>query len=92
MDVTSVNMDGARVRADATIYPQGNFKTNTIVRLSHRRPNSHCPRPRPSVHPSSSIRLTAMDVDGHGGMRYVGVCGNRLCIDMGAWDIHGLRE
>jgi hypothetical protein len=27
------------------IYPLGNFKTDAIVRLSHKRPSSHCPRP-----------------------------------------------
>jgi hypothetical protein len=43
----------ARIRADSAIYPGGNFITDAIVRLSHRRPSSHRPRPRPSVHLSA---------------------------------------
>jgi hypothetical protein len=42
-----VRADGARVHADAAIYPLGNSKTDATVRLSHRRPSSH--RSRPSV-------------------------------------------
>jgi hypothetical protein len=37
----------ACICADATIYPRGNLKTDATVRLSHERPSSHRPRPRP---------------------------------------------
>jgi hypothetical protein len=39
----------AHVRADTTISPRGNFKTDATVRLSHGQPNSHCPHLRPST-------------------------------------------
>jgi hypothetical protein len=52
----------ARICVDASIYPRGNFKTDATVRLSHRRPSNHRPRPsvHPSVRPSSFVRLTTL--------------------------------
>jgi hypothetical protein len=40
----------ARVRADASVLPPGNFKKDATVRLSHGRPRGHRPTVRPSVH------------------------------------------
>jgi hypothetical protein len=49
-----------RVHADASILSPGNFITDAIVRPSHRRPNGHRPIVRPSVHPSSIVRVTTL--------------------------------
>jgi hypothetical protein len=39
----------AWVRADVAIHPLGIFISDAIVHLSHGRPSSHRPRPRPSA-------------------------------------------
>jgi hypothetical protein len=46
------------IRVDMVIYPLGNFRMDATVILSHGRPSSHCPHPRPSV------RLTTVVNDG----------------------------
>jgi hypothetical protein len=51
-----IRADAARVHAVAAIYSRGNFITDVIVRLSHERPSSHRPCPRPSIRPPVLIR------------------------------------
>jgi hypothetical protein len=46
----------ARVRADASVLPPGNFKKDATVRPSHGRPRGH----RPTVHPSLIVRVTTL--------------------------------
>jgi hypothetical protein len=48
------------VRADAPIYSRGNLITYAIVRLSHRRPNSHRLIVRPSVRLFSIVHVTTL--------------------------------
>jgi hypothetical protein len=45
-----------RVRADGSVLPPGNFKTDATVRPSHGSPCGH----RPTVRPSVIVRVTTL--------------------------------
>jgi hypothetical protein len=46
----------ARVRANASVLPPGNFVADATVRPSHGRPSGH----RPTVRPSAIVRVTTL--------------------------------
>jgi hypothetical protein len=51
----------ARVRADTSVLPLGNFITDATVHRSHGRPSGH----RPTVRSSAIVRMTTLPTGAH---------------------------